>query len=531
MSAAAQSGAVSAPAPSQGWSLVFALSCIVLLLAALGQRLTATLNHDSAWYLDATSRWLDGAVLYRDIMEVNPPLAFFLTAPALWLAEASGLSPVVAFVVYVFALIALSLSLVVLLLGDAAVGSARPRRRLLLLGGFCALAVVPAGDFGQREHLMVVLVLPYIVLVGGRPAGDACAAGLAIVIGCLAGLGLCLKPHFFLLPIGLELYLLMRTRSLARLFRAETLALGATVAAYGLTVVLATPDYLTRILPIAFEVYEGAYRTPLGAFLWSSRGWLILLALSLLLYRLLRPQLQRRGFADAACVAALCFFAIFCVQMKGWSYQFYPVLAALTLLAAACLGEEGAGERAAGLGLRRIAVSVLILTLVIGETVLARSGPRYALAHQLAPILRDEAAGEAIYVFASNVSASYPMVTYSGVRSASRYPAHWLLPGLLRARAASGDSPRLRDVERFLRDSVVEDLMRDPPALVLVDDRPQKSYFGGIDFDYLDYFLADPRFAEIWSGYEKLTRIGGIDVFRRSAGEETRPRPPVGARS
>ena len=36
-----------------------------------------TINHDTAWYLYATRAWLDGAQLYVDIVEVNPPLSFY----------------------------------------------------------------------------------------------------------------------------------------------------------------------------------------------------------------------------------------------------------------------------------------------------------------------------------------------------------------------------------------------------------------------------------------------------------------------
>ena len=59
-------------------SLVFAL----LLLAFLWDR---TINHDTAWYLISTRKWLEGARLYVDLYDVNPPLASYLTIPAIWI--------------------------------------------------------------------------------------------------------------------------------------------------------------------------------------------------------------------------------------------------------------------------------------------------------------------------------------------------------------------------------------------------------------------------------------------------------------
>ena len=68
------------------------LAPVLLILAAGAAAFTfygaQHLNHDSSWYLVATRKWLAGATLYRDVMEINPPLAFFLTAPGLWLADA-----------------------------------------------------------------------------------------------------------------------------------------------------------------------------------------------------------------------------------------------------------------------------------------------------------------------------------------------------------------------------------------------------------------------------------------------------------
>ena len=51
------------------------------------------LNHDTSWYFVATEAWLDGAPLYSEIMEINPPLAFYLTAPFVWLSRAMGSTP------------------------------------------------------------------------------------------------------------------------------------------------------------------------------------------------------------------------------------------------------------------------------------------------------------------------------------------------------------------------------------------------------------------------------------------------------
>ena len=45
--------------------------------------------------------------------------------------------------------------------------------------------------------------------------------------------------------------------------RPEILGLGAALIGYASVLVFVTPDYLTRIVPYALEVYNLAYRNPL----------------------------------------------------------------------------------------------------------------------------------------------------------------------------------------------------------------------------------------------------------------------------
>ena len=123
------------------------------------------LNHDTAWYLIAGARYLEGGTLYRDVfVEVNPPLGMFLTLPAVILARLMGVFSVPVFVVYVYLLIALSLA-AVWRLQRADEQSPAVLHSGLFIAAAAVLIVSPAGDFGQREHFLMILTLPYLFLV------------------------------------------------------------------------------------------------------------------------------------------------------------------------------------------------------------------------------------------------------------------------------------------------------------------------------------------------------------------------------
>jgi len=181
-----------------------------------------TINHDTAWYLVATRQWLEGARLYAEILEVNPPLNFYYTAPALWLADATGLSATDGQYLLLAGLTAASLAWVWRLLA-AVPGLAAPRAAGLLVLLALAVSVPAAAHAGQREHLLVLFLLPWLVAHLAQPEPDAGRAGVARA--AFAAAGICLKPHFLLYPLAMTLWRVAATRSLRPVLSAGNLTI------------------------------------------------------------------------------------------------------------------------------------------------------------------------------------------------------------------------------------------------------------------------------------------------------------------
>ena len=75
----------------------------------------------------------------------------------------------------------------------------------------------------------------------------------------------------------------------------------------------------------------------------------------------------------------------------------------------------------------------------------------------------------------------------------------------------------MAEIERYMIDSVIEDLQRRPPDLVFVERTDIASRFTRSRFDYLEYFLREPRFREIWSHYRYLAPMGRHQVYIRKS--------------
>src|SRR4051812_34801008 len=125
--------------------LVEPVHCGILFafIAASGLYLALTMepNCDVVILLHEAVRLLDGARLYVDIMEVNPPLIIYLNLPVAATARIIGVSPQALFPFFAFALILCSLALC---------------NRLR--------SCLPAG-LGQAAILLLAFVL--LVVVGG----------------------------------------------------------------------------------------------------------------------------------------------------------------------------------------------------------------------------------------------------------------------------------------------------------------------------------------------------------------------------
>lgn len=180
---------------SGAWSRDSAAAVVMgvsVLISVVGQA-TTELNHDVAWSLVVAELMSRGSVLYRDILEVNPPLVFWMSSVLDSISQATGID-----------IELLLRAVVTALISSTAWWAWRVTNHFATLCAILAgLLVVPLFHFGQRDLLAATLLLPYVLSTArGRPSMAA---------GVLAGIGLSLKPHYT--PIWLLLAMVHRRRA------------------------------------------------------------------------------------------------------------------------------------------------------------------------------------------------------------------------------------------------------------------------------------------------------------------------------
>ena len=182
---------------------------VILALVAAGFVLGAVpvflgiLNHDVAWLLHAAARVLAGDRLYVDVADNDPPLIVWLSLAPVLLVRTAGLSEILVVRILVILLVACSLAL-----SQAIVRRTWPERPtfrgMVLVLAMFVLMPLSGYEFGEREHLLFALILPYLLMASGGAAGEPFGGILPWIAGLLAGVGIALKPHFLLFWVAVE---------------------------------------------------------------------------------------------------------------------------------------------------------------------------------------------------------------------------------------------------------------------------------------------------------------------------------------
>src|SRR5205085_4717459 len=291
---------------------------VVLIVTAL--RLGGGVDSDVASQLGTAQRIHEGARLYRDIVEVNPPLWFWMALPIDRLATLLHW-PAASLLIGAFGiLVALSLAATERLLRHIGPGP----RTMFLAYAALILAAMPWMHVGQREQIVLIGTLPYAALFAARREGRPVPVLIAAAIGAGAALGFALKHYFLITPAALELWLVAGLGRRWRPLRPETLAIAAVGLGYA-TALLVERNYLTRMVPLVRLAY-GQFGPRSIRFLFNPY---LVIGAGLFAFTVAHTKRlfnRSSSIAAALFVAGLAFAATYFIQFKGWPYHTIPLL-------------------------------------------------------------------------------------------------------------------------------------------------------------------------------------------------------------
>lgn len=461
---------------------------LLVVVTALVQQAFSALNCDVSWLITVAERTLDGATLYRDIEEVNPPASVLLYVPPVVIARWLALPPE-----------PITVALVTLIAGLSIVQTARilpvapGQRDLLAAAAAFALLVLPADLFAQREHVALIAALPMIAILAARAQSLPVAPTNAWSAGLAAGITVAIKPHFALALLFVASWAIVRHRSLRPVIGAEWIMLGLTAVGYALIVQLAFPLYLDRMLPLLRLVYlpdRDSWRHLLT-------GHMTLIPAVCAVLTLWLARGRPAPATVATLFAAAGFVAAGLVQGKGYLNHGYPGIALALLAITLELTRAGHARR---LGLFCGALLALISTVAYARVstpdALRDAVVRHAPLHpRLIGISFDFALG-------------HPLTRWVDGRWVGTRGDLWVTGNTRQPLADPALPPERRTaIVKAARDDaalLAADIMRGRPDMVLVDDDPGP-----------DWIAANPPVARAMRAYRPVERVGTVTFWKR----------------
>jgi hypothetical protein len=457
-------------------------------------------------------RMLAGESLYVRIIDVNPPLISYLMMPPVLIADWLSVSDFLALSMYVLLLAGWSGMTCLSLLDTVKVR--RFDRTWWVIVLVAVLLILPGHDFGQREHLLVVLSMPYLLLKWRRAAGLPTTERSALIVGLAAGVGFTIKPFFLALWLGME--------ATSHLLRVDRQRWRPSTEAYACVVVLGL--YAAFVLFVHHE-YLTMMRSVSGIYAAFGVGWQPVAILSLMAILPTLPiALAVRGIQRSTWLLAALLLvygvigaALAVLQGKGWHYHFLPMLSSVVVLAGLLLEDhvrEAVKTDARG---QRTSHAIAMLAVFVGLALLV-STHRAEVARMAAQavVLENRADrlercdASSILVLGETVSEAHPMLNQLRASSASPFPSMWWLRAIYAAPNGEleiNEPVVMGQVEKWFHRLQVEQFVRDAPELVLVDASISER-FGGQRFPYIEYFSQDEEFAAAWRAYR---RAGSVD--------------------
>jgi hypothetical protein len=320
------------------------------------------------------------------------------------------------------------------------------------------------------------------------------------------------------------------------LVRVESLVLGFTVLAYIVTAGLLFWDYLRTTIELARATYW-AY----DAANFSDIFERFVRVVQPVLYGALIALLTRTWSRHHAVmlVAGLGFAVSYFVQAKGFVYHAYPVLVCSLVFLGICFGNGLARAMAVwrdtGSSLRFVLMPIVVL-LVLPPVKQAHDdvfgwyssyniawGPTGQWRQAIIETVNNFAPTRQSYFFAFSTHPfpGFPTASYTSAEWTGRSIVEPFIPALARINEVTDPEIRERVVRagEYQRQMVIEDFQRRPPSVVFSERTTARLGMNGVPFDDIAFYLADPRFQQIWKNYEEYPPMGPFRVFVMRAKE------------
>ncbi len=503
---------------------LFFYGCIILifiLFIAYGIQIVTPFSADISYLLYATNQLLHGGKYGSEIFETNPPMILYLYSPVVIFTKWTGIPIIRMMRFYILFLEFFSLSICFVLLKKLIAKSDKILFYFLFYTLLSAVILLPSFCFGQREHLLLLLMFPYLLSAACTLKNKSIHPALAIVIGVMAGIGFALKPFFLVTPCLIELYLMLKQRLFFAWLRIEPLVILSVLIIYLPSIFLFQPGYIHTVLPLIMRYYFPAMTTSWDKIILNVD---VLFCFATMLGYFIYNQYDRYpALGRILQLALLGMIAAFLIPKAPWFYHVLPAFILAFLLLAHILGQS-ISPKNQGWNFDNLILMLGMIILLIGPLIYQYRIVNYVFHFQklyptndLVNYINQQPGQHSIACLGLGTPDCFPVVTYTDSIYGERYPYFWWYNGI----RALEKNPQSREVsaqlikdKKFFIDNFADDLNQHKPRWVLIDNVHYKK-IENAQFEILDYFSQNKKFREAWKHYRYLTTLDAVKIYER----------------
>ncbi len=306
------------------WGLLFLAGIWLVWTGIVTNVSVDNAGSDREWLMYSSQAWLEGKTLFGNLFDTNPPLIVWLYALPIDVIIHLGLKPgFQQFAVLGIGVVIASLIVCLRLMAyhPQFSGNTKKQAEFALLFCFTFIFSVNPLFFFLRDHIFMLLTFPYMLRFMPSLAGAPIAQRLRIVVGCMAAVGFCIKPHCLIFMAFIGVMYLVSQHSLKIITCIENTIIYTAWVVYLVAIWYFTPDYFDVVVPMLLVTYSACNAKQMTAvfmkrplrifvvtFITYNPGWL-------------SPYRNDIFYLLGLCAAAV----VYIVVNNGWQYTYEPV--------------------------------------------------------------------------------------------------------------------------------------------------------------------------------------------------------------
>jgi len=370
--------------------------------------------------------------------------------------------------------------------------------------------IVPSLDFGDRDHLVLLGLFPFVlgqmVLLHKINVPRTLLWG-AFIFGTVLIL---LKPHYGLIPTLLLLHRFIKGERFKVILAPDFMALAIGVLVYVFVLYVFFFDFLSVVFPDSLRLYTGN-RHPAIWFDLTVCASLLVIFIGVLSTTSITAQEKRVLYFLSVMVLAL--FIPYLVQGKALNYQRIPYLSLwfMTGIAGLFYFLRHYARDGVALGVAILCIGLAVMTL--------RGAPSSALTHEAFRSLPLSKALDTYcpkerqcrFLLLTDISDNiHRLSVYHDAFHASRFTSMWYMPSILGAEQAlrEGGKPKMTrgELEAYKEkytNMVAQDMARLEPDVMIV----LENALGFDGFDFIDFYEMQSEFRKAFANFERVETL------------------------